>query len=101
VVNWSAPSDQCGKDGWSNHPGVGVWEGREAWLGLPQVVVFRLGEDAVQNRLSRSPHSTMPGRYTLLFSIMIGLLIIWFICNELIRPGNPRFHEPASGRGDG
>jgi MFS family permease len=41
---------------------------------------------------------TGPGRYTLSFSIMIGLLIIGFICNELIRPVNPRFHEPASER---
>jgi MFS family permease len=39
---------------------------------------------------------TGPGRYTLSFSIMIGLLIIGFVCNELIRPVNPRFHEPAS-----
>jgi hypothetical protein len=56
----------------------------------------------VQNRLSSaSPHSRMLGRYPLSFSIMIGLLIIGFICNELIRPVNPRFHEPGSGRGDG
>jgi MFS family permease len=41
---------------------------------------------------------TGPGRYTPSFSIMIGLLIIGFICNELIRPVNPRFHEPASER---
>ena len=39
---------------------------------------------------------TGPGRYTLSFSIMIGLLIIGFVCNELIRPVNLRFHEPAS-----
>ena len=39
---------------------------------------------------------TGPGRYTLSFSIMIGLLIIGFVCNELIRPVNPRFHQPAS-----
>jgi MFS family permease len=36
-----------------------------------------------------------PGRYTLAFSIMIGLLIIGFICNELIRPVDERHHEPA------
>ena len=41
---------------------------------------------------------TGPGRYTLSFSVMIGLLIIGFMCNELIRPVNPRFHEPASER---
>jgi MFS family permease len=36
-----------------------------------------------------------PGRYTVAFSIMIGLLIIGFICNELIRPVHERFHEPV------
>ena len=29
---------------------------------------------------------TGPGRYTLSFSIMIGLLVVGFVCNELIRP---------------
>ena len=36
-----------------------------------------------------------PGRYTVAFSIMIGLLIIGFVCNELIRPVHERFHEPV------
>jgi MFS family permease len=36
-----------------------------------------------------------PGRYTVAFSIMIGLLVIGFICNELIRPVHERHHEPA------
>jgi hypothetical protein len=36
-----------------------------------------------------------PGRYTVAFSIMIGLLVIGFICNELIRPVNEKYHEPA------
>lgn len=36
-----------------------------------------------------------PGRYTLAFSIMIGLLVVGFVCNELIRPVHERFHEPA------
>jgi MFS family permease len=44
---------------------------------------------------------TGPGRYTPSFSIMIGLLIIGFICNELIHPINPRFHESASDREPG
>jgi MFS family permease len=39
---------------------------------------------------------TGPGRYTPSFLIMIGLLIIGFVCNELIHPANPKFHEPAS-----
>ena len=35
-----------------------------------------------------------PGRYTLAFTIMIGLLIVAFVCNELIRPVKEKFHEP-------
>jgi MFS family permease len=38
-----------------------------------------------------------PGRYTLSFSIMIGLLVVGFVCNELIKPVDEKFHEPASG----
>lgn len=37
-----------------------------------------------------------PGRYTLSFTIMIGLLVVGFVCNELIKPVNERFHEPSS-----
>jgi MFS family permease len=39
-----------------------------------------------------------PARYTLAFWIMIGLLVIGFICNELIRPVNERYHEPSPDR---
>ena len=35
-----------------------------------------------------------PGRYTTAFMIMIGLLVVGFVCNELIKPVDPRFHEP-------
>jgi MFS family permease len=35
-----------------------------------------------------------PGRYTTAFSIMIGLLVVGFVCNELIRPVDERHHEP-------
>jgi MFS family permease len=41
---------------------------------------------------------TGPGRYTLSFSIMVGLLIIGFVCNELIRPVADKHHEPAADR---
>jgi MFS family permease len=34
-----------------------------------------------------------PGRYTTAFVIMIGLLVVGFVCNELMRPVHPRFHE--------
>jgi MFS family permease len=37
-----------------------------------------------------------PGRYTTAFMIMIGLLVIAFVCNELIRPVDERFHEPSA-----
>ena len=39
---------------------------------------------------------TGPGRYTPSFLIMVVLLIIAFVCNELIRPVNSRFQEPAT-----
>jgi len=41
---------------------------------------------------------TGPGRYTLSFSIMVGLLIVAFVCNELIRPVADTYHEPAADR---
>ena len=41
---------------------------------------------------------TGPGRYTLSFSIMVGLLIVGFVCNELIRPVADKYHEPAADR---
>jgi MFS family permease len=37
-----------------------------------------------------------PGRYTTAFMIMIGLLVIGFVCNELIRPVDERYHEPRA-----
>jgi MFS family permease len=39
-----------------------------------------------------------PARYTTAFVIMIGLLVVGFVCNELIRPVHARFHEPTAGR---
>jgi hypothetical protein len=39
---------------------------------------------------------TGPGRYTLSFSIMVGLLVVGFVCNELIRPVADKYHEPAA-----
>lgn len=44
---------------------------------------------------------TGPGRYTPSFSIMIVLLVIGFLCNELIRPVDRRFHEPVPERVSG
>jgi MFS family permease len=39
---------------------------------------------------------TGPGRYTTSFMIMIGLLVVAFVCNELIKPVSSRFHQPDS-----
>jgi hypothetical protein len=36
-----------------------------------------------------------PGRYTLSFTIMVGLLVVGFVCNELIKPVSERYHEQA------
>ncbi len=38
--------------------------------------------------------ATGPAIYTTAFTIMIVLLVIGFVCNELIRPVNSRFYEP-------
>ncbi|MFD8296041.1 OFA family MFS transporter [Streptomyces bauhiniae] len=37
-----------------------------------------------------------PALYGLSFSIMIGLLLVGFVANELIRPVHPRHHVPAA-----
>jgi MFS family permease len=37
---------------------------------------------------------TGPDIYTPAFAIVIGLLVIAFICNELIKPVDPKWHEP-------
>jgi MFS family permease len=39
-----------------------------------------------------------PARYTPAFMIVTGLLVIGFVCNELIRPVHPRYHQPGIGR---
>jgi MFS family permease len=36
-----------------------------------------------------------PDLYTTSFYIMIGLLVVAFVVNELVRPVDPKFHEPA------
>jgi MFS family permease len=38
-----------------------------------------------------------PDLYTMSFYIMIGLLVAGFLANELVRPVDPKFHEPAQG----
>ncbi|GAA2354707.1 OFA family MFS transporter [Saccharopolyspora halophila] len=41
--------------------------------------------------------ATGPDLYSASLYIMIGLLVVGFIANELIRPVDPKFHEPTSG----
>jgi MFS family permease len=36
-----------------------------------------------------------PDLYSLSFQIMIGLLVVGFVCNELIKPVAVKYHEPA------
>ncbi len=36
--------------------------------------------------------------YTLSLSIMVGVLVVGFIANLLVRPVDARFHEPAADR---
>ncbi|WP_028938617.1 OFA family MFS transporter [Pseudonocardia spinosispora] len=38
-----------------------------------------------------------PDLYSLSFRIMIGLLVVGFVCNELIKPVAEKFHEPVAG----
>jgi MFS family permease len=37
-----------------------------------------------------------PDLYTMSFAIMIGLLVIGFVANELVRPVKEKYHEPAA-----
>ncbi|WP_460962399.1 L-lactate MFS transporter [Parasphingorhabdus pacifica] len=38
-----------------------------------------------------------PGLYAMSLSIMIGLLVVGFVANELVRPVNSKYHEPEQG----
>jgi hypothetical protein len=53
---------------------------------LGPLIVNRIADDRIN-----SGHKG-PSIYTPAFGMMIGLLVIAFLCNELIRPVNPRFH---------
>jgi MFS family permease len=41
-----------------------------------------------------------PALYQLSFSIMIGLLVVGFVANELVRPVKEKYHEPAAARSE-
>ncbi|QLH27414.1 OFA family MFS transporter [Streptomyces sp. Rer75] len=49
--------------------------------------------DAVADAGKKSGN-TGPGLYAISFYLMIALLVVGFIANELVRPVNPKFHEP-------
>jgi len=71
---------------------VGAIHGRllTAWSTagvLGPLIVNRIADDRIN-----SGHKG-PSIYTPAFGIVIGLLVIAFVCNELIRPVNPRFHR--------
>ncbi|WNF00169.1 OFA family MFS transporter [Streptomyces luomodiensis] len=51
--------------------------------------------DSIADAAHEDGH-TGPGLYSFSFSLMMGLLVIGFIANELVRPVNPKFHEPES-----
>ena len=51
--------------------------------------------DAIADAQKSSGHSGT-SLYSLSFYIMITLLVVGFVANELIRPVNPRFHEPTT-----
>ena len=55
---------------------------------LGPVIVNALADSA------KSSGATGPAIYTTAFTIMIVLLVIGFVCNELIRPVDSRFYEP-------
>ncbi|MCF7547690.1 OFA family MFS transporter [Pseudonocardia sp. WMMC193] len=42
-----------------------------------------------------------PARYTPAFIVMIALLVLGFVANELVRPVNDRWHEPAAAQEGG
>jgi MFS family permease len=44
----------------------------------------------------KSAGRTGPALYTVSVYIMVGLLVVGFVANELVRPVNPRFHEPTA-----
>ena len=53
----------------------------------------------IVNAISESQHEAGhvgPSAFQPAFIIMIVLLIVGFVCNELIRPVNAKFHEPAA-----
>jgi MFS family permease len=73
---------------------VGAIHGRLLTAWSTAGVLGPLIVNAIADAQTRAGH-TGPTKYILSFSIMIGLLVVGFVANELIRPVKPMFHEPG------
>src|SRR6478672_6872586 len=74
---------------------VGAIHGRLLTAWSTAGVLGPLIVNAIADAQIRAGH-TGPAKYILSFSIMIGLLVVGFVANELIRPVESKFHEPAA-----
>ncbi|MGW7418421.1 L-lactate MFS transporter [Streptomyces sp. NPDC054863] len=72
---------------------VGAIHGRLLTAWSTAGVLGPLIVNRVADTQEQAGHSG-PGLYTTSMYIMIGLLLVGFAANELVRPVHPRFHEP-------
>ncbi|MFJ2741061.1 OFA family MFS transporter [Streptomyces sp. NPDC087440] len=72
---------------------VGAIHGRLLTAWSTAGVLGPLIVNRVADAQEQAGHSG-PSLYTTSMYIMIGLLLVGFVANELVRPVNPRFHEP-------
>jgi MFS family permease len=75
---------------------VGAIHGRLLTAWSVAGVLGPLIVNAIADAGKKAGH-TGPDLYTTSFYIMISLLVVGFVANELIRPVDPRFHEPKAG----
>jgi MFS family permease len=76
---------------------VGAIHGRLLTAWSTAGVLGPLIVNRVADSQEQAGHSG-PSLYTTSLYIMIGLLLVGFVANELVRPVNPRFHEPREPR---
>ncbi|MFF0743703.1 OFA family MFS transporter [Streptomyces sp. NPDC004111] len=74
---------------------VGAIHGRLLTAWSTAGVLGPLIVNRVADSQEQAGHSG-PSLYTTSLYIMIGLLLVGFVANELVRPVNPRFHEPRA-----
>ncbi|CAM5574585.1 MFS transporter [Streptomyces spiroverticillatus] len=72
---------------------VGAIHGRLLTAWSTAGVLGPLIVNRVADAQEQAGHSG-PSLYTTSMYVMIGLLLVGFVANELVRPVNPRFHEP-------